>query len=82
MSHDLKFTPPVSPQASAAAGMHETSPAPRFFDRCLEQAWNQDDLLLDVAEGEPEDFSLAAGDNLQVVTLPAACATPATSDQS
>jgi uncharacterized protein (DUF779 family) len=49
---------------------------PFYIDRRLDQAWNQDRFLLDVAVGEPEDFSLAAGDDLHFVTRSAACAAP------
>jgi len=55
---------------------------PFYIDKRLDEAWHQDVFLLDVAEGEPEDFSLAAGDNLHFVTLSPACATPAASDDS
>ena len=55
---------------------------PFYIDRRLDEAWHQDVFLLDVAEGEPEDFSLAAGDNLHFVTLSPTCATPNTSDVS
>jgi uncharacterized protein (DUF779 family) len=36
----------------------------------------QEQFLLDVALGEPEDFSLAAGDNLHFVTHSPACVSP------
>jgi len=49
---------------------------PFYIDRRLDEAWHQDVFLLDVAEGEPEDFSLAAGDNLHFVTLSPACVVP------
>jgi uncharacterized protein (DUF779 family) len=49
--------------------------SPFYIDRRLDEAWHQDVFLLDVAEGAPEDFSLAAGDNLHFVTLSPACAT-------
>jgi len=42
---------------------------PFYIDKRLDEAWNQDEFLLDVAEGEPEDFSLAAGENQHFVTL-------------
>ena len=41
---------------------------PFYIDKRLDEAWHQDQFLLDVADGEPEDFSLAAGDNLHFVT--------------
>ena len=50
--------------------------SPFYIDKRLDQAWHQDVFLLDVADGPPEDFSLAAGDNLHFVTLSPACATP------
>jgi len=50
---------------------------PFYIDKRLDEAWNQDEFLLDVADGEPEDFSLAAGDNQHFVTLSSSCATPA-----
>jgi hypothetical protein len=40
------------------------------------QAWHQEQFLLDVAPGEPEDFSLPAGDNLHFVTRSPACVSP------
>jgi uncharacterized protein len=49
---------------------------PFYIDKRLDEAWHQDQFLLDVADGEPEGFSLAAGDNLHFVTLSPACATP------
>ena len=50
--------------------------SPFYIDKRLDEAWHQDVFLLDVAEGAPEDFSLAAGDNLHFVTLSPACAPP------
>jgi uncharacterized protein (DUF779 family) len=49
---------------------------PFYIDRRLDEAWHQDVFLLDVEEGEPEDFSLPAGDNLHFVTLSPACVMP------
>jgi uncharacterized protein (DUF779 family) len=49
---------------------------PFYIDRRLDEAWHQDQFILDVAAGEPEDFSLAAGDNLHFVTHSPACAAP------
>jgi uncharacterized protein (DUF779 family) len=56
--------------------------SPFYIDKRLDAAWHQDVFLLDVAEGAPEDFSLAAGDNLHFVTLSPACATPGALDGS
>lgn len=52
--------------------------SPFYIDKRLDEAWHQDQFLLDVAEGEPGGFSLPAGDNLHFVTLAPACATPGT----
>jgi uncharacterized protein (DUF779 family) len=49
---------------------------PFYIDKRLDQAWHQEQFLLDVAPGEPEDFSLPAGDNLHFVTGSPACASP------
>ena len=49
---------------------------PFYIDRRLDQAWHQAQFLLDVAAGEPEDFSLPAGDGLHFVTLSPSCTTP------
>jgi len=35
---------------------------PFYIDKRLDEAWHQDQFLLDVAAGEPEGFSLPAGD--------------------
>jgi len=40
----------------------EIDGCPFYIDRRLDQAWHQEQFLLDVAPGEPEDFSLSAGD--------------------
>ena len=55
---------------------------PFYIDRRLDEAWHQDVFLLDVDEGEPEGFSLPAGDNQHFVTLSPACATPSPSTVS
>ncbi|HXO13790.1 MAG TPA: DUF779 domain-containing protein [Mycobacterium sp.] len=49
---------------------------PFYIDKRLDQAWHQEQFLLDVAPGEPEDFSLPAGDNLHFVTGSPACVSP------
>ena len=56
--------------------------SPFYINKRLDQAWHQDVFLLDVADGEPEDFSLAAGDNQHFVTLSPVCATPGTPEGS
>ncbi len=55
--------------------------SPFYIDKRLDEAWHQDVFLLDVAEGEPEDFSLAAGENQHFVTLSPACAVPVGSEE-
>jgi len=49
---------------------------PFYIDKRLDQAWHQEQFLLDVAPGEPEDFSLPAGENLHFVTGSPSCAAP------
>ena len=48
---------------------------PFYIDRRLDHAWHQDQFVLDVAAGEPEGFSLAAGDGLHFITRSPACVT-------
>jgi uncharacterized protein len=54
----------------------EVDGCPFYIDKRLDQAWHQDQFLLDVAVGEPEDFSLAAGENRHFVTRSPACEAP------
>lgn len=54
----------------------EIDGCPFYIDSRLDEAWNQDVFVLDVARGEPEGFSLGAGDNLHFVTNSDACRTP------
>src|SRR5664279_5641978 len=49
---------------------------PFYIDRRLDQAWHQEQFILDVAAGDPEDFSLPAGNNLHFVTRSPSCAAP------
>src|SRR6202035_4845207 len=46
----------------------EIDGCPFYIDKRLDEAWHEEQFLLDVAPGEPEDFSLPAGDNLHFVT--------------
>ncbi len=56
---------------------------PFYIDSRLDDAWGRDQLVLDVATGPPEGFSLAAGDDdLHFITRSAACATSGTRQQS
>jgi uncharacterized protein (DUF779 family) len=48
---------------------------PFYIDRRLDEAWHQDQFVLDVAAGDPEDFSLPAGADLHFVTRSPACTT-------
>jgi len=50
---------------------------PFYIDQRLDRAWHQDQFILDVEPGEPEGFSLPAGDHLRFVTRSPACASPA-----
>lgn len=51
---------------------------PFYIDARLDDAWGHNHLVLDVATGPPEGFSLAAGDNLHFITRSSTCATPST----
>jgi len=44
-----------------------------YIDRRLDEAWGTADFELDVADGAPEGFSLAASDGRHFVTRSAAC---------
>ena len=46
---------------------------PVYIDRRLDVAWHQDQFVLDVAEGDPEEFSLPAGDHLHFITRSPGC---------
>jgi uncharacterized protein (DUF779 family) len=50
---------------------------PCYIDRRLDAAWHQDQFVLDVAAGDPEGFSLPAGDGQHFVTRSATCRTGA-----
>src|SRR5674476_328764 len=50
---------------------------PRFVEAFVDV----ERAAVDVAEGEPEDFSLAAGENHHFVTLSPACAVPVGSEE-
>jgi len=51
--------------------------SPFYIDARLDEAWGKDSLLLDVEEGPPEGFSLAAGDGRHFVTRSSSCKVPA-----
>lgn len=46
---------------------------PFYIDYALDQAWGESTFQLDVAPGEPEGFSLAAGPGTHFVTRSAKC---------
>ena len=50
---------------------------PHYIDRRLDEAWHQDQFVLDVEAGEAEGFSLPAGKGLHFVTRSPARALPA-----
>jgi uncharacterized protein (DUF779 family) len=58
----------------------EIDGCPFYIDSRLDEAWGRDRLVLDVAAGPPEGFSLAAGDNLHFVTRSATCGSPPQGD--
>ena len=60
----------------------EIDGCPFYIDKRLDQAWHQEQFLLDTAPGEPEDFSLPAGDNLHFVTRSPTCAPPSALDEN
>ena len=60
----------------------EIDGCPFYIDKRLDQAWHQEQFLLDVAPGEPEDFSLPAGDNLHFVTRSPICVSPSAPDEN
>jgi uncharacterized protein (DUF779 family) len=50
---------------------------PFYIDARLDDAWGRGQLILDVATGPPEGFSLPAGDDdRHFITRSSACATP------
>lgn len=46
----------------------EAEGCPFYIDAALDRAWNHPRLVLDVAAGEPEGFSLGAGPGCHFVT--------------
>ena len=46
----------------------EVDGCPFYIERRLDDAWGQQQFVLDVAAGEPEGFSLAAGPGQRFVT--------------
>jgi len=52
----------------------EIDGCPFWIDRRLDAAWRQAQFILDVQAGDPEGFSLPAGEHLRFVTRSPACA--------
>ena len=52
----------------------EIDGCPFYIDSRLDEAWGRSRLVLDVADGPPEGFSLAAGDDRHFVTRSDVCA--------
>jgi uncharacterized protein (DUF779 family) len=67
--------PMCFPDGEFAVGEHDTlvgtvEGCPFFIDNRLDAAWNHPDVELDVAPGEPEGFSLAAGPGQRFISRP------------
>ena len=60
----------------------EIDGCPFYIDKRLDQAWHQEQFLLDTAAGGPEDFSLPAGENLHFVTRSPTCVSPSALDEN
>jgi uncharacterized protein (DUF779 family) len=54
----------------------EIEGCPFYIDSRLYDAWNQAELTLDVATGDPEGFSLGPGGGRHFVTRSDACGVP------
>ena len=59
-----------------AAIRGEIEGCPFSIDFRLYEAWNKAGLILDVAPGEPEEFSLGPGGGMHFVVRSEACALP------
>ncbi len=71
-------TPMCFPAGEFVVGDNDTllgeiDGCPFYIDKRLDAAWHQDQFVLDVAPGEAEGFSLAAGEGLRFVITSAAC---------
>jgi uncharacterized protein (DUF779 family) len=49
---------------------------PFYMDARIYRSWDDAELVLDVAQGDPEGFSLGPGDGLHFVTRASACTPP------
>ncbi len=54
----------------------EIEGCPFYIDSRLYEAWNMAELILDVAPGDPEEFSLGPGGGMHFVARSQACALP------
>jgi uncharacterized protein (DUF779 family) len=54
----------------------EIEGAPYYIDSRLHAAWNNAELILDVAPGDPEGFSLGPGGGMHFVVRSETCAPP------
>ena len=51
----------------------EIEGCPFYIDAALDAAWNHPELMLDVAPGEPEGFSLGADNGQRFITVSGSC---------
>ncbi|MCW2721316.1 DUF779 domain-containing protein [Pseudonocardia sp.] len=68
-------TPMCLPEGELIVGagdvlLGEIDGCPFYIDDALDAAWRRGTHVLDVAPGNPEGFSLPAGDGLRFVTAP------------
>jgi len=54
----------------------EVGGCPFYIDFRQYEAWKHTQLILDVGEGEPEGFSIAAGENSHFITRSRVCKIP------
>jgi uncharacterized protein len=52
-----------------------------YINDALDAAWRRSSHVFDIARGEPEGFSLPAGDGLRFVTAPIDLTTPSASTE-
>ena len=69
--------PQCLPDGELIVGDHDVllgvvDDCPFYIDDRLDEAWGRPSLVLDVAPGHAEGFSLGAGDGTRFVTLPSA----------
>jgi uncharacterized protein (DUF779 family) len=74
-------TPMCFPEGEFIVGdndvlLGEIDGCPFYIDERLDEAWHQDQFVLDVTPGAAEGFSLPAGDGLRFVITSPACDMP------